>query len=110
MTGEIDDEDGEPLETGLALILPSAIVEDGVTGDRRWLFNELVSLISVRSSSSLSLFSSELLSVSAASIDFLCMPRREKRTLEAVEYDVSNREKFLGIDTLSIVVEDSTIH
>lgn len=75
MTGEIDDEHGEPLDSGFGLLAIGVLVEVGVVGDRRWLFTELLSLISVRSSSSLSLFSSELLSVSAASIDFLCMPR-----------------------------------
>lgn len=78
VTGEIDDEQGDPFEVGLDLfIVPGAEVDVGVVGDRRWLI-ELVSLISVRSSSSLSLFSSELLSVSAASMDFLCMPKDEK--------------------------------
>lgn len=70
--GEIDDEHGDPFETGLVLFITGAVVDVGVVGDRRC--NELVSLISVLSSSSLSLFSSELLRVSAASIDFLCMP------------------------------------
>jgi hypothetical protein len=46
-------------------------------GDDRWLFRldpALMSLASVRVSSSLSLFSSELFSVAAASIDFRCIP------------------------------------
>lgn len=76
MTGEIEDEHGDPLETGFGLVCcPGSDV--GVVGDLRC--SELVSLISVRSSSfSLSLFSSELLSVSAASMDFLCMPGKFK--------------------------------
>lgn len=80
VTGEIDDEHGDPLETGFGLFCGAGappVVDVGVVGDRRC--SELVSLISVRSSSfSLSLFSSELLSVSAASMDFLCMPERFK--------------------------------
>lgn len=78
VTGEIEDEHGDPLETGFDLFAPGADVDVGVGGDRRWLCSELVSLISVRSSSSLSLFSSELFSVSAASMDFLCMPGTRK--------------------------------
>lgn len=81
VTGEIDEEHGDPLETGFGLFCcPGApgVDDVGVVGDRRC--NELESLISVRSSSfSLSLLSSELLSVSAASIDFLCMPERRKK-------------------------------
>lgn len=81
MTGEIDDDEGDPLDNALGFGFPGLAVEVGVVGDRRWLCSELVSLISVRSSSSLSLFSSELLSVSAASMDFLCMPAREGENL-----------------------------
>jgi hypothetical protein len=76
VTGEIDEEQGDPLEIGFVLGGANADVDVGVVGVRRLLI-ELVSLISVRSSSSLSLFSSELLRVSAASRDFLCMPRTE---------------------------------
>lgn len=75
VTGEIDEEHGDPLETGFGLFCCAGAlgVDVGVVGDRRC--KELESLISVRSSSfSLSLLSSELLSVSAASMDFLCMP------------------------------------
>jgi hypothetical protein len=83
VTGEIDDEHGDPFETGFGLFCcPGCgpVVDVGVVGDRRC--NELVSLISVRSSSfSLSLFSSELLSVSAASMDFLCMPEKLEMSL-----------------------------
>lgn len=73
VTGEIDDEHGDPFETGLVLFIAGVVVDVGVVGDRRC--SELVSLISVLSSSSLSLFSSELFNVSAASMDFLCMPK-----------------------------------
>lgn len=75
VTGEIDDDAGEPLDIALGFGLPELVIELGVVGDRRC--SELVSLTSVRSSSSLSLFSSELLRVSAASMDFLCMPARK---------------------------------
>lgn len=82
VTGEIDDEHGDPFEMGFEFFgAPRVDVDVGVVGDRRWLFTELVSLISVRSSSSLSLFSSELLRVSAASMDFLCMPERTSFTI-----------------------------
>jgi hypothetical protein len=73
VTGEIDDEQGDPFEISFVFSGAGVDVDVGVVGERRLLM-ELVSLISVRSSSSLSLFSSELLRVSAASRDFLCMP------------------------------------
>lgn len=81
VTGEIDDDEGDPLDSALGFGFPGVVAEVGVVGVRRWLCSELVSLISVRSSSSLSLFSSELLSVSAASMDFLCMPASKKESL-----------------------------
>jgi hypothetical protein len=82
VTGEMDDEHGDPLEMGFGLLWCAGApeFEVGVVGDRRW--SELESLISVLSSSfSLSLFSSELLRVSAASMDFLCIPGRFKKPL-----------------------------
>lgn len=71
MAGEIEDDNGEPFDVAFGVFVGFDV---GVVGDFRLLTDEFVSLVSDCFSSSLSLFSSELLRASAASMDFLCMP------------------------------------